>query len=335
MGRIRLNKTIDKPVKKIEKKPITAYRATRLWNQVVNGFKRFMPLKTHRVKLQVYEECFKREDGEKWLVDFIDQTGLLKPISMEKAGTLIDKFMQLGIIEEVCCSKNWLRSPTRLYKFSCENMFRVEKLRSLRYYSRTPIKGTPNVDLKLAQSSKTPQNLPPRSHTPMYVPGKENLLLYKNSPKVGFKAGSKTPPDQRKILNDKNLMCTPCKQKRDLEHNPVFSSTPKEKRAPLSRRSTPTLFDEAAYGSPYGRALSSIRRSQNVAKQLNSKGVKRLGSKGPLKKGLSDKRKRDPLEKNDVIENILDEFDDLIEAIDKQNKKTTNLQGETVIGKHS
>ena len=71
------------------------------WNQVVNGFKRFMPLKTHRVKLQVYEDCFKREDGEKWLVEFIDQTGLLKPISLEKAGTLIDKFMQLGIIEEV------------------------------------------------------------------------------------------------------------------------------------------------------------------------------------------------------------------------------------------
>ena len=41
--------------------------------------------------------------------------------------------------------------------------------------------------------------------------------------------------------------------------------------------------------------------------------------------GLSDKRNKDLLEKNDVIDNILDEFDDLIEAIDKQNKKNTNL----------
>ena len=41
--------------------------------------------------------------------------------------------------------------------------------------------------------------------------------------------------------------------------------------------------------------------------------------------GLSDKRKKDHSEKNDVIENILDEFDDLIEAIDKQNKKNPNL----------
>ena len=37
-------------------------------------------------------------------------------------------------ISQACCSKNWLRSPTILYKFSCENKFRVEKLRSLRYY---------------------------------------------------------------------------------------------------------------------------------------------------------------------------------------------------------
>ena len=68
---------------------------------MVNGFKRFMPLKTHRLKLQVFEDSFKRDEGQKWLVEFIAQTGLLKPISMEKAGTLIDKFVQLGIIEEV------------------------------------------------------------------------------------------------------------------------------------------------------------------------------------------------------------------------------------------
>ena len=68
---------------------------------MVNGFKRFMPLKTHRVKLQVYEDSFKREDGQKWLVEFIEQTGLLRPITMGKAGTLIDKFVQLHIIEEV------------------------------------------------------------------------------------------------------------------------------------------------------------------------------------------------------------------------------------------
>ena len=80
------------------------------------------------------------------------------------------------------------------------------------FLSRTPLKGTPDVDLKLVQPKKSPQNLPPRSHTPMYVPGKENLLLYKNSPKVGYKTGSKTPPGERKVMNNKNLMCTPCKQ---------------------------------------------------------------------------------------------------------------------------
>ena len=67
----------------------------------MNGFKRFMPLKTHRVKLQVYEDCFKRDEGQKWLIEFIEQTGLLRPITMDKAGTLIDKFVQLDIIEEV------------------------------------------------------------------------------------------------------------------------------------------------------------------------------------------------------------------------------------------
>lgn len=322
MGRIRVNKKVEKPVKKEEKKPITAYRATRLWNQVVNGFKRFMPLKTHRVKLQVYENSFKREDGQKWLIEFIDQTGLLRPISLEKAGTLIDKFVQLHIIQEVCCSKNWLRSPTILYKFSCETTFRVEKLRSLRYYSRTPVKGTPEVDLKLAKTSTSPANLPSRSHTPMCVPGKENLLLYRNSPKVGFKSGGKTPPEERKILNNKNLICTPCKQKENLAHDPVFSSTPKEKKVPLSRRSNPNILDKnlrAVYDSPYARALTNLRSSHNVARRLNSKGVKRLGSKGPIRNGTTEKKR------NDVIENILDEFDDLIEAIDKQNNKNVKL----------
>ncbi|XP_063685512.1 uncharacterized protein LOC134819488 [Bolinopsis microptera] len=313
MGRIRVNKTVEKPIRREEKKPITAYRATRLWNQVVNGFKRFMPLKPHRLKLQVYEDSFKRDEGQKWLVEFIAQTGLLKPISMEKAGTLIDKFVQLGIIEEVCCSKNWLRSPTVLYKFSCESKFRVEKLRSLRYYSRTPLKGTPEVDLKLAKAEMSPVNPPLRSHTPMYVPGRENLLMYKNSPKVGFKEGSKTPPALRKLLNNNNLMCTPCKQKQNLKVDLVFSSTPKEKRTPLTRKSTPNILDNAQYDSPYARALTNIRSSQNVARRLNNKGVKRLGNKGPLRKGLVEKRG------NDVIESILDEFDDLIEAIDKQN----------------
>lgn len=35
--------------------------------------------------------------------------------------------------------------------------------------------------------------------------------------------------------------------------------------------------------------------------------------------GLTDKRRNGVIETNDVIENILDEFDDLIAAIDKQN----------------
>ena len=30
MGRIRVNKTVEKPIRREEKKPITAYRATRL-----------------------------------------------------------------------------------------------------------------------------------------------------------------------------------------------------------------------------------------------------------------------------------------------------------------
>ena len=73
----------------------------------------------------------------------------------------------------------------------------------------------------------------------------------------------------------------------------------------------------------------------NILLILEVSNIHSHGATAHLFSGLSDKRKRDPLEKNDVIENILDEFDDLIEAIDKQNKKTTNLQGETVIGKHS
>lgn len=115
-----------------------------------------MPLKTHRILFQTYENSFKREDAQKWLVDFIAKTELLKPINYEKSGILIDKLVQLSIIEQVnpavklissemyslliviCykvhCTKNWLRNPTILYKFSSADETRVEKLRSLRYY---------------------------------------------------------------------------------------------------------------------------------------------------------------------------------------------------------
>ena len=71
------------------------------WNQVVNGFKRFMPLKSHRVSFKTYDKCFKQEDAQQWLVEFVSQSGLLRPISTEKASILLSKFVEMNIIEQV------------------------------------------------------------------------------------------------------------------------------------------------------------------------------------------------------------------------------------------
>ena len=60
-----------------------------------------MPLKTHRVLFQSFENSFKREDALRWLVDFVRETELLRPISLENAAVLLDKLIQLNIISQV------------------------------------------------------------------------------------------------------------------------------------------------------------------------------------------------------------------------------------------
>ena len=68
---------------------------------MVNGFKRLMPLRTHRVRFQVYENSFKKEDAQRWLMDFVNETKLMKPITLENAGVLVEKFVILKIVEQV------------------------------------------------------------------------------------------------------------------------------------------------------------------------------------------------------------------------------------------
>ena len=64
-----------------------------------------------------------------------------------------------------------------------------------------------------------------------------------------------------------------------MKYDPVFSSTPKDKRPQK------TQLDSA-----YTKALSTIGQSKSVARQFSgkpaSKGVKRLGKRGPIAKGM-------------------------------------------------
>eukprot|EP00116_Pleurobrachia_bachei_P007924 sb/3468186/ len=227
-----------------------------------------MPLKTHRVNMiHVYEEAFKREDAQKWLVEFIRDSELLKPISIENAGLLLDKFTGMGIIEQVCSTKSWLRTPTVIYKFSSVDQSRVEKLRSLRYYSRTPTKGT-SVTVPPPAPSHPLKTIHPSQQcnqqvNPAPLAARNNLIQYEASP---------APPSKGKEnKEDKDQLCTPCKKRRSsfLPQNPMFSSTPNK-----------GIMEP----SPYTRALETIRKSRDRARRLKeskSTGVKRLGNRGP------------------------------------------------------
>jgi len=331
MGKLR-NEVTPRVPQCNKRTSLNPYRATKLWNQVVSGFKRLMPLRSHRVRFNTYEDCFKRSEGQAWLVQFIAESKLLVPISLDKAGVLLDKFVEMDIIEEACKIKPWLRSPTIIYKFSAPNMNRVEKLRTLRYYSRTPLKGT-SVDLANQDTQTTPLK-PPRptsvhlsrtkqlsdeldkentagnsSDDKSSTSSNENSVVPVSSLPTLTVFNSSPHPKKAGLLSKKvslkraATICTPCK--RTERGDNLFASTPKGK----------VYNNEDLASSPYLKGLRNFNE-RGVTVRKSNRSVKRLGNKGPLKNGLVKSSSKSNAV-TAVIDGICHDFDELIMAIDK------------------
>lgn len=348
MGKLRHEVTPRVPQNSNKRKSLNPYRATKLWNQVVSGFKRLMPLRSHRVRFNTYDDCFKRSEGQAWLVQFIAESKLLVPISLDKAGVLLDKFVEMDIIEEACKIKPWLRSPTVIYKFSAPNQNRVEKLRTLRYYSRTPQKGT-TVNIANQDTQTTPLK-PPR---PASVHLSRTKQLSDELDKENIPSNPIGRANHHSADNPSNNPCSTDKICLADNENPaplsavpvlpVFRSSPHPKKAGLLSKKvslkrsdticTPckrtersdVLFSSTPNGkvyhgndlanSPYLKALRNLNE-RGVTVRKSNRSVKRLGNKGPLKNGLVKSSSKNS---NAVIDGICHDFDELIMAIDKFN----------------
>ncbi|GAB6022115.1 DEP domain containing [Chamberlinius hualienensis] len=108
-------KTVDGP-----------YKATKLWNEIVNGFCTGMPLKRHRRQLRQYSDCFTARDGVDWLHQFLQQNpNFGEDVTRSQALQLLSKLLQCNILVPVNSdsgSKSVVLDNQELYRFKCNRL---------------------------------------------------------------------------------------------------------------------------------------------------------------------------------------------------------------------
>ncbi|XP_006816189.1 DEP domain-containing protein 1B-like isoform X2 [Saccoglossus kowalevskii] len=78
------------------------FRATRLWNDLIQVFRSGMPLKKHRWRVRLYDNCFTASDAVDWLHDHLRANINFGPeVTRQQTIQLLRKFVKSNIIHEV------------------------------------------------------------------------------------------------------------------------------------------------------------------------------------------------------------------------------------------
>ncbi|RMC04508.1 hypothetical protein DUI87_18954 [Hirundo rustica rustica] len=78
------------------------YRATRLWNEIIELFRAGMPLRKHRCRFKSYERCFKASEAVDCLHELLGSNQNFGPeVTRDQTVKLLKKFLKNHVIEDI------------------------------------------------------------------------------------------------------------------------------------------------------------------------------------------------------------------------------------------
>ncbi|KAM6230309.1 DEP domain-containing protein 1B isoform 1-T1 [Porphyrio hochstetteri] len=78
------------------------YRATRLWNEIIELFRAGMPLRKHRCRFKSYERCFKASEAVDCLHELLGSNQNFGPeVTRNQTVKLLKKFLKNHVIEDI------------------------------------------------------------------------------------------------------------------------------------------------------------------------------------------------------------------------------------------
>ncbi|KAM9367805.1 DEP domain-containing protein 1B [Phaethornis superciliosus] len=96
------------------------YRATRLWNEIIELFRAGMPLRKHRCRFKSYERCFKASEAVDCLHALLGSNQNFGPeVTRSQTVKLLKKFLKNQVIEDIKgrWGKEDFQDDGRLYRF--------------------------------------------------------------------------------------------------------------------------------------------------------------------------------------------------------------------------
>ncbi|XP_069693031.1 DEP domain-containing protein 1A-like isoform X2 [Periplaneta americana] len=77
------------------------YKATKMWNDMVETFREGIPLKKHRRHIKVYENCFTGQEAVNWFQTALQNNLHVGNVTKEQTIQLLNKFLKAGIFQNV------------------------------------------------------------------------------------------------------------------------------------------------------------------------------------------------------------------------------------------
>ncbi|KAK0685395.1 DEP1B protein, partial [Pygoscelis papua] len=96
------------------------YRATRLWNEIIELFRAGMPLRKHRCRFKSYERCFKASEAVDCLHELLGSNQNFGPeVTRNQTVKLLKKFLKNHVIEDIKgrWGKEDFQDDGHLYRF--------------------------------------------------------------------------------------------------------------------------------------------------------------------------------------------------------------------------
>ncbi|XP_065717782.1 DEP domain-containing protein 1B isoform X1 [Patagioenas fasciata] len=96
------------------------YRATRLWNEIIELFRAEMPLRKHRCRFKSYERCFKASEAVDCLHELLGSNQNFGPeVTRNQTVKLLKKFLKNHVIEDIKgrWGKEDFQDDGHLYRF--------------------------------------------------------------------------------------------------------------------------------------------------------------------------------------------------------------------------
>ncbi|KAJ7427100.1 DEP domain-containing protein 1B [Willisornis vidua] len=96
------------------------YRATRLWNEIIELFRAGMPVRKHRCRFKSYERCFKASEAVDCLHELLGSNQNFGPeVTRDQTVKLLKKFLKNHVIEDIKgrWGKEDFQDDGHLYRF--------------------------------------------------------------------------------------------------------------------------------------------------------------------------------------------------------------------------